>query len=309
MIWKNKLIILSLFALGCSVNLSEKEIGYFSVKHLIEAEELSDRLNDSNVKILDIRRETDYQNAHIDGANFLWRNELEDTTYSYAGMRPTKRQLEELLGKKGIKSDDFIVLYDNIGACDAARVWWALKLYGHEKMAILNGGLKAWVDFGGSVTDVKPVIQNENFVFSNRDNFNLLIEREDFQSSLLLNKSVLLDARSSDEFFGSRQKKGASRSGRIPNSMNIEWVNAINFGGDMKFRTIEELKENYKAVIETEGEIIVYCHSGVRSAHTLFVLTELLGLQNVRNYDGSWTEWSYFKELPIESDSIAVMNL
>ena len=101
------------------------------------------------------------------------------------------------------------------------------------------------------------------------------------------------------------KKKGAAKGGRIPKSVHIDWAEAFNYSGDKRIKPVEELKIIYnKLNIKKNDPIIVYCHSGVRSAHTTFVLTQLLGYKNVKNYDGSWTEWSYFNDLPFKKDSV-----
>jgi thiosulfate/3-mercaptopyruvate sulfurtransferase len=130
------------------------------------------------------------------------------------------------------------------------------------------------------------------------------VSKEDIQKALS-DKTVILDTRTQDEFSGKTQKKGASKAGRIPGSIHIDWADAIHFDGDQRLKSKHELDSIYGSLhISKDTPIIVYCHSGVRSAHTTFVLTQLLGYTHVKNYDGSWTEWSYFDELPIEKDSL-----
>lgn len=120
--------------------------------------------------------------------------------------------------------------------------------------------------------------------------------------------TVILDTRSVNEYTGLRQKKGANSSGRIFGSKLIDWTGCVNYNGDKKFKGYEELKEIYTAVIpDIERPVITYCHSSVRSTHTTFVLTELLGYKNVKNYDGSWTKWSQFEKHPKEKDSITTI--
>ena len=121
----------------------------------------------------------------------------------------------------------------------------------------------------------------------------------------LQRNTVLIDTRNNDEFTGKYHKKGAKKPGRIPNSINIDWAKNINYDDNKRLKSIEELKNIYdKLNINKTDSIILYCHSGLRSANTTFVLTQLLGYKNVMNYDGSWTEWSHFNDLPSVSDHI-----
>ena len=116
---------------------------------------------------------------------------------------------------------------------------------------------------------------------------------------------IILDTRSENEFTGERQKNGAKKGGRIPRSILIDWANAIDYHGDKKLKPKEDLEIIYKNFLPSkDDDVIVYCHSGVRSAHTTFILTQLLGYKNVKNYDGSWVEWSHFSDYLVEQDSV-----
>ena len=119
---------------------------------------------------------------------------------------------------------------------------------------------------------------------------------------------LLIDTRSPDEYSGKRQKSGAATAGRIPNSHAINWTNCVNYNSDKKFKSVNQLRTIYQEIIPNKDtQIIAYCHTGVRSAHTIFVLKELLGYSHVKNYDGSWTEWSYFNDTPKAQDSITTI--
>jgi thiosulfate/3-mercaptopyruvate sulfurtransferase len=139
----------------------------------------------------------------------------------------------------------------------------------------------------------------------------MVIEKEDLLKLITSEFSnfVLLDARSADEFSGNALKAGAKKAGRIPGSIHIDWAEAIDYDGSHTFKPREELERIYaKLGADREDTIVVYCHSGVRSSHTTFVLTELLDYKHVLNYDGSWIEWSYDDGLPIETDSMAYIK-
>ena len=207
--------------------------------------------------------------------------------------------VEKVLGEKGISSNQFLVLYDDRGGCEAARLWWALNYYGYSKMAILNGGPKAW-EAVGSLTNKSNQPISATFKLPGIVNQHSLARLEDMSESYA--ELILLDTRTNEEYSGEVLKSGATDRGRIPGSIHLEWTNAVDLQSG-KFKSIDELKLLYSEVLDSNKPIITYCHSGVRSAHTYFVLTELLGQTNVRNFDGSWVEWS-FHNLPIESDSL-----
>ncbi len=276
---------------------------------LIEVEQLFENQNSNNIKIIDFRKKEDYLRNHIPNAIQIWRSDIEDMSWPYNGMMASRKSIENLLSNLGIRNEDMLVLYDDNGSCDAARLWWVLKSYGFNAVKILNGGFHAWIAADGPLTKVKPQFEKSTFKLVHKNDKNLFIGRQEL-NDLIQNDSThfILDTRTDDEFSGKRQKLGAASAGRIPNSILMDWAKSVDFNGTGKFKSIPELRALYdKLNLPLNAPIITYCHSGVRSAHTTFVLHELLGYSNVKNYDGSWTEWSYFDDLPFEKDSITTI--
>ena len=251
--------------------------------------------------LVDVRPENQFSEGHIPGAVQVWRDQITDTSYAYGGMMATKAQMEALLSSLGILSSDTLVLYDAKADVDAARLWWILRYYGHKHIRLLNGGLKGWIAAGGeldsSLVPSEEQNKNSDYRFGKFVNPEIIASMADVKSAVDVDSILLLDTRSQEEFSGEVRKKGAARAGAIPTAKNLDWAVAVNYGGDHKFKSASELQRIYAEVgIDPTSEVIAYCHSGVRSAHTLFVLTQLLGYGNVRNYDGSWTEWSHLQE-------------
>lgn len=315
------IIILGLSILSCSktkekidkttTSVIEAEVNtYFNSEHVIESEKLLSILTQSNIKIIDFRQPEHYRNDHIKNAINIWRTDIEDASYPYKGMMAKKVQIETLFSKLGIKNNDTLILYDDRGACDAARLWWVLKNYGFESVMVLNGGLQAWEKAGGIVTKEIPSVTPSGFKLPTQSPFELWISKEEIMKILVSDKNAFIfDTRTTDEFSGKRQKTGAYKGGRIPKSIRIDWASTVDYHKTQKFKSLKELEQIYSDIGASKNDMIItYCHSGVRSAHTTFVLTELLGYKNVKNYDGSWVEWSYFDELPFEKDSVTVLK-
>jgi len=301
--WKISIIGLILVVAACKQNKPE-QLTAVSSKYLIEADGLTALAKQENTRILDFRKKEVYDKEHIRGALNIWRTDIEDSTFAYNGMMASPAQIETLFTNLGIKTDDVLVIYDDNGLCDASRLWWVLQNYNYTNVKLLHGGISAWNAIGGELTNETPVIEKSEFKLTQNPSMSYNVSKGQVEASVK-NKVVILDTRTADEYAGNVKKEGAAKAGRIPNSVHIDWAEAINYGGDQRFKSIEELEEIYsKLNVAKEDPIIVYCHSGVRSAHTSFVLTQLLGYKNVKNYDGSWTEWSYFNDLPFETDSI-----
>ncbi|MEP1095105.1 MAG: rhodanese-like domain-containing protein [Cyclobacteriaceae bacterium] len=284
-----------------------KVVSYYSTRHLIEAEDLMRLTKDTSIKIIDFRRNKHYQADHIVGAINLWRSDIESEQYPFGGMMASKLEMEDLLGKIGLNDNDQVVVYDGVGSCDAARLWWVLKSYGLSNVQILNGGIDAWKKIKGSTDSLLPIPNRSSFKFSSSP-LSSSIESEELLSYLNSpGKILLLDTRSIDEFSGKRQKKGATSGGRIPGAIHIDWAENVNSDEDGKFKSYKQLAGLYDPLVQSaDHQIVTYCQTGVRSSLTYFVLTELLGYKNVKNYDGSWSEWSY-KNLPKLQDSVTVV--
>jgi len=280
---------------------------YASSEHLIEAEELVRIFEDENIKIVDFRNPEYYKNGHIYGSLNIWRTDVSDSSYPYEGMRSDKENIELLFGKIGISNDDLIVVYDDKGSPDAARLWCLLKNYDFDSVKILNGGIKSWESVGGKLTTNPFSYNPTQFYLPEKSSKNLWIDKDELMD-LISDESknvILIDTRSAEEYRGNQIKKAASKGGRIPTSIHIDWAEAVDLEDSKEFRSIQELEKIYEDLkMSTKDTIVVYCHTGYRSSLTTFVLRELMGFENVRNYDGSWLEWSYFEELPYEKDSI-----
>jgi len=303
--WRIKSLLLGLSLLwSCQNPVSDKATALVvSEDLLIEASELLSIIDLPSTKLLDFRAAELYKNSHIINAQHISRRAIENHNSPYGGVMPEKEQIEALFSSLGIKNTDTLVLYDDKGLCEATRLWWILHHFNFLNVKLLHGGMESWTAVKGAVSKDPPVITPSSFKLTNDQNRAHLITKEGVLEALQ-HGAVVIDTRTVDEYAGRLQKSGASKAGRIPNSVHIDWAANIDFHGDHKLKSIKEIEKNYAHLnLKKSDLIIVYCHSGVRSSHTTFVLTQLLGYENVKNYDGSWVEWSYFDDTPIEIDT------
>lgn len=273
---------------------------------LLEPQELS-RLIDAGTApiIIEISKADDFAEAHVPSARNVWRPDYENNVdFEYEGMRASRTKMEELLSKLGILPEDHLVLYDENGNCDAFRFMWILDIYGHKNISIMNGGKLAWKLEGMPTSKVTMMPVPTDYHFStNIENHQHLATFEEVIAALGDTNVILLDTREPEEYAGAPYidkgkvnpwKSGAYTFGRIPGAKHFNWSEAVELDVDHRLKSLRAIRWNFEqAGITADKKIITYCQSGVRSSHTTFVLTEILGYPNVKNYDGSWIEWSY----------------
>ena len=270
---------------------------------LVTTEWLAARLGDPGIAVAEVDEDPDlYEEGHIPGAVKLhWREDLQSPEVSDV---VSKEAFEHLLGARGITPETTVVLYGDKNNWFAAYAYWYLKVYGHENVRIMDGGRQKWIEEGRDLTTVTPTPTPVAYTARDRDE-SIRVRRDEVLAGLDDPVVVLVDVRSPQEFAGELvappgyEQEGASRAGHIPGERSIPWATAVRDDGT--FRPVEELRELYGAKgVTPDKEIRAYCRIGERSAHTWFVLRELLGYENVKNYDGSWTEWGNLVEVPIE---------
>jgi thiosulfate/3-mercaptopyruvate sulfurtransferase len=247
-----------------------------------------------------------YDEGHIQNAvGWAWNTQLCDTVRR--DIIP-KDQFEKLMSDSGIGNSTTVVLYGDNNNWFAAWALWQLQIYGHKDVRLMNGGRKKWVAEGRELTKDAPKVSKATYKASGPD-YSIRSFLSDVQKAVN-NKSVeLVDVRSPDEFTGKilappGLPETCQRGGHIPGASNIPWAKACNDDGT--FKSADELKSLYEtAGISGKKPIIAYCRIGERSSHSWFVLKYLLGLNNVTNYDGSWTEWGNLVGAPVEKGAAA----
>ncbi len=271
---------------------------------LVSTEWVAQHLDDPKVRLVEVDVDTTaYDQGHIPGAvGWNWQTQLQD---SIRRDLIDKAALEQLLGKSGISNDTTILLYGDNNNWFAAYAFWQLKYYGHADVRLINGGRKKWIEEKRAVTTSPSNVTPAKYTAKNSDE-SIRARKEDVFAILeRRNPSELVDVRSNDEFTGKilappGLSETAQRAGHIPGAANIPWSQAANEDGT--FKSADALAQLYggKGITGKDG-IIAYCRIGERSSHTWFVLKYLLGYGNVKNYDGSWTEWGNLVGAPIEN--------
>jgi thiosulfate/3-mercaptopyruvate sulfurtransferase len=275
---------------------------YAKPEVLIETGEVAERLNDRSLRLIEVDVDTSaYEQGHLAGAvGWNWQKDLQRHPVRDI---PTKDEWEALLSRSGIANDTAVVLYGDNNNWFAAFAYWLFKLHGHENVRLMNGGRAKWVAEGRELTTDVPSHASTAYPVTGSANLRAL--RDDVREQLGRGGLALVDVRSPGEYSGellapaNMPQEGAQRGGHIPGAQNIPWATTV--AEDGTFKSAEELREIYGGKgIGGDKPIVAYCRIGERSAHSWFVLHELLGFQNVRNYDGSWTEWGSLVGAPIE---------
>jgi thiosulfate/3-mercaptopyruvate sulfurtransferase len=280
------------------------EQGYANPAALVSTQWVADHLNDPNLRLLEVDVDTAaYGQGHIQGAvGVNWTTQLGDPVRRDI---PSPEAWARLLGESGVSPETRIIFYGDNNNWFAAFAYWISKLYGHDNAALMNGGRKKWELENRPLTTDPPTLSPTSYP----------VRQPDFQYRAYLKDvldlrpgTALVDVRSPAEFSGEviappGMSETAQRAGHVPGAANIPWAQAANEDGT--FKSPEQLRELYASKgVTADKDVVAYCRIGERSSHTWFVLKELLGFRNVRNYDGSWTEYGSVVGVPIENPSV-----
>ena len=278
--------------------------GYAHPEVLVSTDWVKENLGKPGIKLIEVDVDTKaYEAGHIPGAiGFNWQTQLQD------GVRRDilgKEEFETLLSSSGVSSGDTIVLYGDNNNWFAAYAFWLFKMYGHKDVRLMNGGRVKWLNEPDKTMTADATKASPTRYTAQAADLALRARIQDVLSALEAKNTNLVDVRSPDEFTGKviappGMTETAQRGGHIPGAKSVPWATAV--APDGTFKSVEELKAIYlqNAGVDGGKPTIAYCRIGERSSHTWFALKYLLGLQNVRNYDGSWTEYGSMVGLPIE---------
>jgi len=285
--------------------------------YLISARDALDSITSGfqQVRIIQLSKPEDFEKSHIENATNLWRPDYSTSVDSIRGLASNKTQIEKILSESGVAPNTLVLLYDRKGNVDAFRFAWVLELYGFTNFKIINGGLQTWkiadyplssgpagfvdttdislkdMDYSGfaSSGEVRQALDDEDYI--------IIDTREPYEYNaepFIFNKDILA------------YKPGAFGRGRIPGSLHLNWSELVDLNGDHRIKSLKDLHYDLdRKNISPDKKIIVYCQSGSRSAHTYFVLRHVLNFPFVKNYDGSWIEWSYLNKTNPNSYPVA----
>jgi thiosulfate/3-mercaptopyruvate sulfurtransferase len=284
---------------------SIEQKGYARPDALVSTDWVAEHLDDPKVRIVESDEDVLlYDTGHVPGAVKIdWHADLNDPlTRDYLDAD----RFAELMSSKGITPDTTVVFYGDKNNWWAAYALWVFQLFGHTKVKVMDGGRKKWEDEGRPFTTEVPSYGRTEYPVPTRDDSKVRAFREEVLEHVN-ERGKLIDVRSPEEYRGEKlhmpeyPQEGAIRGGHIPGAKNVPWARAVN-PETGEFRTAEELRKIYETEVglTQNDEVIAYCRIGERSSHTWFVLTYLLGYDQVRNYDGSWTEWGNLVRAPIE---------
>lgn len=261
------------------------------MKLVISADELRSLIEkkDRNLLIVDARPFAEYAQGHVPGAVNIDLMQFHWIDTSKEGIKQFNRQSKMLLSNIGVSKSRFVVFYDNVSGPSAARGVWLLLYFSHGKVAMLDGGLEGWKTKYETETKTNPF---RHAKFEGRPDPQILAGYNTIKSAMKNKKTVILDARSKEEYDGTAVR--AARAGHIPKAVNIDWNDNIN---GSQFKDQKDLEQMYSDMPK-DAEIIAYCQGGYRAANS-FVVLKILGYENVKMYLGSWGEWGNRRDLPV----------
>lgn len=289
--------------------ISEKLVSVEEAQSLLERSE--------NFIPVEVSSAGEYSRGHISGAINVWRPDFRSKTFTtYGGMICSENELIVFLQKLGISTKDTLLVYDNKGASDAMRLGWVFDFYGFKNYKVINGGKSSWIQNNYTLeTIINTPVHNEEYYFDSKPESNLLATMNDVLSALNDENALIVDTREPYEYLGQpfiaqnevlSYKAGAYERGCIPGAVHLNWSELSDLATDHRIKCTKDLIYNLeKKGITRDKNIIVYCQSGSRSSHTAFVLREILGYPSVKNYDGSWIEWSYYHK---NGESVAILK-
>ena len=280
-------------------------MGDYAKDVLVSTDWVQEHLDDDSIRIVEVDENPAlYADGHIPGAvGFDWQKDLQDQVKrDFLG----PQEFGELFSSRGISNDHTIVLYGDRNNWFAAYTYWYLQYYGHDNVKLMNGPREKWIGEGKPTSKETPSYPRAQFE-AKGPNDDIRAKRDEMLK-LVGTDTRLVDVRSPQEFSGELiamagyEQEGAQRGGHIPGAANVPWAQAVNEDGT--FKSADDLRELYESKGVANGnDIVAYCRIGERSAHTWFVLHELLGNDSVKNYDGSWTEWGNMVAVPVEKNA------
>ena len=292
------IVLSSAVLASCNSDAGETAEVAFATDVLVDTEWIEAHAADPSLRVLEVGGNANaFGEGHLPGAVFLSMRSLSNPDDPIGGQIATAAQVSVALSNVGLGRDQTVVLYDRRNNLQAARAYWVLKYYQHADVRIYNGGTPKWTEDGQVMSTVMVEYEPSDYQAGPPDpeirtTWQYVVDHTDDPATLFC------DTRGPEEYLGRDVR--AERGGRIPGSINVEWTAAVNANGT--FKSSEELAALYgEAGFTPDKQIITYCQSGVRGAHTWFVLSELLGYPSVRNYDGSWVEYGNNPESPVEN--------
>lgn len=302
----NKFYLILIFVLTAFMLLTSfaaaEEHNFENSDYLISAENLNQliKTNKENLKIIDVRSSAKYLLGHLPNSVHMWGDDFSNPEGWVEGLIAKPGAFTAAAQEKGINNNSQIIVYDDHNSVWAARLWWVFKVYDHQNIKVLEGGYDAWKnnDFETKILPFRT--KKGDFIVSDVNN-DWIVNSDTIAENINNENFIVVDTRTEAEFTGEETNSAAPRKGRIPNSIHIEWTKVLN--DDYSFKSAEEIAEIYEAQgVTKEKEVIaLLSHTGVRAAHSFFVL-KLLGYENIKLYDESWVGWSSRSDLPLEKN-------